>query len=561
MTEFFSRRRIAIFCAFAGFLVLFVIANRGAYRGYFSGDDLDSLGWAQWVGVRDLAIALVSPFMRSSNFRAVGHLMYVVLGHTAGLNFPVYVFYIQALHVITVVLLWFLLRRLQFSDFQASIGAFLFGFNMAVFDIYWKPMYDFDLLCGLFSIVTIWLYINNRWILALVTFCLAYKSKEIAVMLPFVVLAYEYLLGEKRWKRVLPMGVIGAFLIVQAIIYNAGRHNDYTFVFSPGALGQTIEFYSSALFFLPYAGLVLLVVPIVSKDRRAWFGLCVFLLFLAPLLFLPGRLFSAYVYTPLIGLSILGAWLARFPVIAAIVVLLWIPWNYREMRIDRNAALASADDNRRYVTTLAAFHNAHGPTRAYVLDQFPASLNDYGAKGAVYFFDPDASIHQADDPDIRKALQQDSIAVLHWDGVFHRLLITNREPTTTDAAYIAINAQTPIWQLEDGWYGAEGVFRWTAPHATAVIQCPPAARLFELRAIVNDELIARDKEIHLHVSLNGVLLEQRTVTDKGVYTFTWAVPPRIKGKTAVDLRVDPPYDPYPDHSHPLGIAVTGFGFK
>src|SRR5579884_2862450 len=161
MTDFLTRRRIAIFCGFAAFLALFFVANRGAYKGYFSGDDLDSLGWAQWIGVRDFAIGLISPFMGPSNFRAVGHLMYVLLGRTAGLNFPIYVFYIQTLHIITVVLLWFLLRRLQFSDLQAAVGAFLFGFNMAVFDVYWKPMYDFDLLCGLFSIVTIWLYIND----------------------------------------------------------------------------------------------------------------------------------------------------------------------------------------------------------------------------------------------------------------------------------------------------------------------------------------------------------------------------------------------------------------
>jgi hypothetical protein len=39
-SEFASRRRASIAFIFAAFLALFLIANRAAYEGYFSGDDL-----------------------------------------------------------------------------------------------------------------------------------------------------------------------------------------------------------------------------------------------------------------------------------------------------------------------------------------------------------------------------------------------------------------------------------------------------------------------------------------------------------------------------------------
>ena len=51
-------------------------------------------------------------------------------------------------------------------------------------DAYWKPMYVFDLFCTTFCLASILLYAHGRWILSFIAFWLAYKSKELAVMLP-----------------------------------------------------------------------------------------------------------------------------------------------------------------------------------------------------------------------------------------------------------------------------------------------------------------------------------------------------------------------------------------
>ncbi len=66
-------------------------------------------------------------------------------------------------------------------------------------DAYWKPMYCFDLLCTAFSLGSILLYAQRRWVLSFVAFWCAYKSKELAVMLPVVLLAWECWFGERKY--------------------------------------------------------------------------------------------------------------------------------------------------------------------------------------------------------------------------------------------------------------------------------------------------------------------------------------------------------------------------
>ena len=48
--------------------VLFLIANRGAYKGYFSDDELDNLSWAPYVPLSDYATALATPRFMTGQF-------------------------------------------------------------------------------------------------------------------------------------------------------------------------------------------------------------------------------------------------------------------------------------------------------------------------------------------------------------------------------------------------------------------------------------------------------------------------------------------------------------
>ena len=52
---------------------LFLVANRGAYKGYFSDDDLDNLVQTRRAEPAAFVDALLSPKFNPDNFRPVGH--------------------------------------------------------------------------------------------------------------------------------------------------------------------------------------------------------------------------------------------------------------------------------------------------------------------------------------------------------------------------------------------------------------------------------------------------------------------------------------------------------
>src|SRR6478672_12200981 len=168
------RAGAALFLATA---LLFVIANRGAYKGYFQDDELDNASWAPQLTPADFLTGLATPKFLTGNFRPVGHLYFAVMGRDFGLDFPKYLIPIHALHLLNVWLLWLIARRLGLSPFSAGAGALFFAFNMVVFDLYWKPMYVFDLLCATFCLASLLFYMRGWLIAGFIAFWLAYKSK------------------------------------------------------------------------------------------------------------------------------------------------------------------------------------------------------------------------------------------------------------------------------------------------------------------------------------------------------------------------------------------------
>jgi hypothetical protein len=71
------------------------------------------------------------------------------------------------------------------------------------------------------------LYARRRYLLAFRSFWLAYKSKELAIMLPAVLACYESLLVKDRnWKRLIPFFAVSLSCGVQGILLNPNREND-----------------------------------------------------------------------------------------------------------------------------------------------------------------------------------------------------------------------------------------------------------------------------------------------------------------------------------------------
>src|SRR3954453_11560504 len=135
---------------FAAFAALFLLANSGAYRGYFQDDEIDNLSWTPYLSPLDFLKGVVTPQFQANNFRPVGHYYFHAVEEVAGLEFPAYVAVLHALHLFNVWLLWLLTRRLGASPVAAAMACLFFGLHMALFDDFWKPMYVFDVLCATF---------------------------------------------------------------------------------------------------------------------------------------------------------------------------------------------------------------------------------------------------------------------------------------------------------------------------------------------------------------------------------------------------------------------------
>src|SRR5689334_16726333 len=107
-----TARRSLPLLLLAAMMTLFLVANRGAYKGYFDADDLNNLYFTRQISTLEFIGDLFSPRVFPNNFRPAGHLFYHWMDRLAGLHFVPYVAAIHLLHLVNVLLVWLLLRKL-----------------------------------------------------------------------------------------------------------------------------------------------------------------------------------------------------------------------------------------------------------------------------------------------------------------------------------------------------------------------------------------------------------------------------------------------------------------
>lgn len=550
-------------CLFLALALLFFIANRGAYQGFFQADELDSLSWSPHVPLSDFAVDLVNPVYNARNFRPVGHLYFRIMSRAFGLDFRKYLLPLHLLHLLNVWLLWMLLRALGASPLAASAGALFFAFNPAVFDVYWKPMYAFDLLCAAFCLASFLFWIKRRWVLAFLAFWLAYKSKELAVMLPAVLACYEMWFGKRQWRPLIPFFLVSLSFGLQGIFRNPNRDNDYEFHFTPAALAGGAQFYASELFGVPFLGFALLALPAIRRDRRVWLGVAATVLFLVPLVFLPGRLYSAYWYVPLVGVTMALSSFAdtRYGWLAAIVLAAWLPWSYLDLRDYRRQKLAEDADSRDYVTQLRAAAASLQGIPVFLYHGLPPTFPSWGVTGALTYLLPynNPKLYSMEDAPAKSASQSPELATLVWVQRARKLSIAVHDSHTPDSTYIMMNEVAPVWQLTDGWSGVEEGFRWAAPHATARLYRAPRATQFEVVLNIGPRLLAVQGFTDFTARLNGVALGTAHFAELGIQGARWPLPPGPAGTVEVEFDASPPFHAGND-PRTLGAAVVSFGF-
>jgi hypothetical protein len=542
---------------------LFFFANRPAYKAYFSDDDLNQMGWPTLLSNGDFIHEILTPKFSENNFRPVGYLYYRYMAPAFKLNYRPWVAVLQAGHLLNVILLFFVLLRFGFSDFAAGVGALFYVFHAALIYIYWQPQYIFEVLCCMFCLITLLLYMRRHWILALITFWLAYKSKEIAVALPVALLAWEWFIGGRQWKRLIPYFLVSLNFGLQALWMNhtMAPGAEYALRFDPANVWRSIVFYSSAIVFLPYAGLALLLVPVFTRDRRVRVGLIFTAALSVPMLVLPSRLETVYWYIPMIGLTIVVAALAtRVPRWAiAVFFLLWFPLNYHMMKPKRSELLAHGDQVRWYVNGLQEYSKHVPPLRAVVVQGIPSFMGYWGISGAIHqVFGLQVDVAWFKDPDVRKKLAEVPMAIVGYYPVTHTVKGLLRERDELES-YVRFSGEPPGLQLGAGWSNDDAPYRWIGPEADLSLRRPAGSCEFEIVAFVPPESLQKDGPARIGVIEDDHPLGAQTLSESRPYPLRWKLAAGGAGDHRITIVTEPVRHRVGD-PRDLGIAVSAIGY-
>lgn len=547
--------------------LLFLIANRAAYKGWFNDDDLDNLLWTRHTETVTFLKGLASPRFAEFNFRPTGHLYYHLLVRNVGVEFRWYVALLHVFHMVNVWLVWAILRRTGLSAKGALAGTLFFAFHIALFDAWWKPMFVFDVLCGTFSFLTVLLYLSGHWVWALAPFWLAYKAKELAVAVPVFLLLYELIPGERRWKRLLPYFAIAASFSVQGVLSNRAVDNDYSLRFTLDALRKTSAFYLSKVLLFPYSGFVLLPLAALWPGERArWrrWAVLGFLALLGPLWFLPGRLFAVYLYVPMLAVALLAGNIAEraHPACVALFFALWLPGNYRLLRMERAVALNVGPENKAWFEAVGSFLKANPGLERVVYDGHPPHLAQWGVDATFRWYRPlpDFEFMSFTDPKTPAALQRMGTGIVSWESVRRRLL-TSVRTEKVEISWIDFSKDAPIMLLEEGWFGLEWPFRWTMPRAKVRLLRPEGAKEFVVYVNLGPGQQKAMGSVNAEVLLDGVSLGKRQATKVAWQEMVWELRPGTAGPVMAELVVDPPFVPGGGDPRQLGAAVLAIGFR
>jgi hypothetical protein len=363
-------------------LVFLIAVYWGSHRGYFEDDDLDTITWARFSTVGSQLHDVFEVKFPFQPIRPLGYAYYSLMLAHYGLNYAPWAVAILVLGCLNVLLLWLLLKLLGFSTRSSAMATLFWAVNRALFDAWWKPMFIYDVLCTTFALACVALYIKRQWVASFLCLWLAIRSKEIAVVLPVCLAAYEMLLGERRWIRLLPYVVPAAVMGAGGwwFIHTQGRGN-YQLGSGWEALWKAISFYARECFQIPYAGLLLpLVLWWSRKERRLAFGLVVGLAAMVIYLRLPNRLLPVYLYWGMTGIAVLVAVAAeRFPRAAGALLAFWVLGQGILVRQEARATLAAAGERRAYVAALGRAPDAE----TYTYWNQPASLRHWGVAAAL----------------------------------------------------------------------------------------------------------------------------------------------------------------------------------
>ncbi len=269
-------------------------------------------------------------------YRPMGGVFYLPLLYAFGWNPVPYHVVLSLVLLASVFLLYRFARLIGCGEVAASLAALVACYHGGLNLMYYNTAYIYDVLCGFFYLAALVSYVRIRvrgrmpgardTVLFLGLYLCALNSKEMAVTLPLLLLAYEWIYGDRpprHWLRgpgrviLLAAAMTAAYLYGRVLVPNAlAGAPGYRFVFS---LDRLVDFQGRAwgdlfLRWNPFPWQMVLVLW-AAASYLAWRGnrpplrFCWFLLVVTPLpiefLLMPRR--GPCLYIPMFGWAVFAA--------------------------------------------------------------------------------------------------------------------------------------------------------------------------------------------------------------------------------------------------------------
>jgi hypothetical protein len=520
----------------AAIMAIAVIANIDSRKSYFENDDFGTLNWARVTPFREYVADIPCLVYPCQHGRPVGYMFYRTLWPLAKLKYTRWALAMLAIGLINVALLWRLLTVLEFDAIASALGCLVFVAARALFDAWWKPMFIYDVLSTTFALVMLLAYIHRRWVVGFIALWLAMRTKEIGLMLPAVLLCYEFTLGRRNWKRLIPFFIPALIYGISGLRLNQHLpHSPYTMTWAPAALWISISFYASNLFGLPYAGLLLALALIVTRDKRLQFALGAIVFEIGMYLLLPHRMLDVYLYLAMTSVAIAVATLAMYHRrTVALLAIIWAAWQVTLIRKHAAVTIVDADDRRAFTTALHVVPRA--PVYAY--QDAPASFGYYGGEYAIRVITNTPSVYRLED----ESLPVDRpLPLLTWDWRRREL---DRSVFSADQAIYFNRSTKPAkwmgeWPLDfEGYRAVNGL-------VVARLFRPKSATAFEIEACGRAGVV-------LHTVLSDDELPRTAFDSPGCVTKSYPIPPAPSRLTTVSFNVE---------GENQVVRVGSFGFK
>lgn len=243
-----------------------------------------------------------------NEFRKVtGFIVFAFVQNIFGVNHFAFDATMFILHTLTVILLFFVVRKLSKNDFASFFVSVLFNKNYL---FYYSNVHEYSL--ALFSVLTIFLFLNypKKFYLTLISYAIALFSKETAIVLPFGL--YSIMLFHKienedvkaSRKKILYLFLMAVvFAVYAGLLFLAKKVTGNNFVYTPTL--NLLDIARGYIFYIDYK--IIAIGFFLALYYKKYIYLPLFttvFIALLPASMLVNRREEYYIYMPFIYLMI-----------------------------------------------------------------------------------------------------------------------------------------------------------------------------------------------------------------------------------------------------------------